>query len=67
MNATNTNESARSDPTPKEAVRTGVKKPGKSSYQVSKVEIDDSDNEMEVTVHAAAGPPPKPWNLPSGF
>ena len=63
----NTYKSDRSDPTPKEAVTTGVKKRAKSSYKVSQVEIDNLDDEMEASVHAAAEPPPKPWNPPPGF
>ena len=63
----NTKESARSDPIPKEAVTTAVKKTVKSSYNVSQVEIDDSGDEEEATVHAAVGPPPKPWNPPQGL
>ena len=39
----------------------------KSSYNVSQVEIDDSDEEEEATVHVATGPPPKPWNPPAGL
>ena len=63
----NTKESARSDPIPKEAVTTAVKKTVKSSYNVSQVEIDDSGDEEEALVHGAAGPPPKPWNPPLGY
>ena len=66
MNVTH-NKSARSDPTPKEAVTTAVKKPGKFPYNVSQVEIDDSDDEEEATVHTATGPPPKPWNPPASL
>ena len=63
----NTKESSRSEPTSREALTTGVKKPAKSSLKVSQVEIDNPDPEMEPTVKAAAGPPPKPWNPPPGL
>ena len=46
---------------------TAAKKAVKSSYNVTQVEIDDSADEEEATVHAAAGPPPKPWNPPLGL
>ena len=51
----------------REAPTTGVKKLAKSSHKVSQVEIENSDGEMEVTIHTDAGPPPKPWNPPTGL
>ena len=63
----NTNKSARSDPIPIEAVMTAAKKAVRSSYNVSQVEIDDSGDKEEATVHTAAGPPPKPWNPSAGL
>ena len=41
----NTNKSARSDPSSKEAVMPAVKKAVKCSYNVSQVKIDDSVDE----------------------
>ena len=31
------------------------------------MEIENLDSETKTTVHAAAGPPPKPWNPPPGL
>ena len=48
----NTNESSRSDPTPREAQGTGVKKPVKSSHKVQQLEDESSGSETEITAHA---------------
>ena len=45
----------------------GAKKPSKSSHKVHQIQDDDSDSDNEVSAHAMAGPPPKPWNPPSGL
>ena len=37
----NTNESSRSEPTPRETLMAGVKKPGKSSHKVQQVEDEN--------------------------
>ena len=61
----NTNESSRSEPTPKETMMIGVKKLGKWSHKVHQVEEENSGSDAEATAHAVAGPPPKPWNPPA--
>ena len=63
----NTNESSRSKPTPREAMFTGVKKPGKLSLKVHQVEDEISGSDAETTAHAVAGPPLKPWNPLAGL
>ena len=63
----NTNESSRSNPTPRETQVTGAKKPTKSSHKVQQVDDNSSDNDTEVTAHAMTGPALKPWNPPPGL
>ena len=63
----NTNESSRSEPTPKETMMIGVKKLGKLSHKVHQVEEENSGSDTEATAHAVAGPPPKHWNPPAGL
>ena len=61
----NTNESSRSDPSPKEVQNAAVKKVIKSNYRVQQQEGDSSGSETESAVYATAGTNPKPWNSPS--
>ena len=63
----NTNESSRSEHTPREAQMARIKKPGKSSHKVQQVEEESSGSDTEATAYAVAGPPPKPWNPPAGL
>ena len=63
----NTNESSRSDPSPKEVQNAAVKNVIKSNYKVKQQEEDSSVSETEPTVYAVSGSNPKPWNSPSGL
>ena len=60
----NTNEGSRSDPTPKEVQKIGVKKIIKSTHKVFQQEDESSGSENDTTIHAMSGPAPKPWNPP---
>ena len=54
-----TNESSRSEPTPRETPIIGVRKPEKSSHKVQQMEGENSDSDTEATAHAVAGNPRK--------
>ena len=63
----NTNESSRSEPTPRETLMAGVKKLAKSSHKVQQLEDESSGSDTEATARAISGPAPKPWNPPLGL
>ena len=63
----NTNESSRSDPTPREVQTISVKKIVKSKHKVHQQENQSSDSETEATAHGMTGPVPKPCNPPPGL
>ena len=63
----NTNESSRSDPSPKEVQNTAEKKGMKPNYKVQQQDEDSSGSETEPTVDAMAGSNHKPLNPPSGL
>ena len=63
----NTDESSRSDPTPREVQSTGLKKIVRSSHKVHQQGDESSGSKTEVTAHAMSGPAPKSWNPPPGL
>ena len=63
----NTNETTRSESTPRETPAGISKKPLKSSHKVQQIQDDESESENEISTLAVAGPPPKPWNPPANL
>ena len=63
----NSTETSRSESAPREAPSVSAKKPSKSSHKVQQIQDDKSDSDNDVSAHAMAGPPPNPWNPPSGL